>query len=526
MAPFSTPVSSVPVTTSLLGAFLVLFGLYSAFIKERLYLSEALMATVLGTIVGPHVSGAFVPAEWSGINTVILEVSRVVIAMQIMAAVINLPVQYYRWHWRSIAVLVLPVMTCSWMISTGIIYGIMGIPFVKALMLGASIAPTDPILANSIVKGKFADRHVPRHVRDLLSGESACNDCTAAPFLLLALAIHDHQGHAGEVAKEFFLWVMLWELCLAGVLGLLIGFVARKALRYSHDHDLIDQENFLSFAIALALMTNGVAYLLSMNDFLAVFAAAISFAWDGSFYDETKTSQIQEVLDNLANSFFFIFFGALIPWPKFFAAGMFWRLFGTSALVLAFRRLPMTFLFSRMLPSLKSWIESLFVGHFGPMAVGTVYYLAVIQQHLPDFEEAQVVLSFIVFSSILVHGTTVPMFKIGHAAVRSLSGGSSIRAPRAPSSAFNTNSISAPVLQRPVILPLAPQDSDDTFEMPATPAADSIDGRPSVDHKPPRPSITIVAHDPDSDDIEAQSPLADDAGMGKRSRPSLGQADQ
>lgn len=53
--------------------------------------------------------------------------------------------------------------------------------FSASLLISACITATDPILAQSVVSGKFAQR-VPGHLRNLLSAESGCNDGMAFPF--------------------------------------------------------------------------------------------------------------------------------------------------------------------------------------------------------------------------------------------------------------------------------------------------------------------------------------------------------
>lgn len=65
-----------------------------------------------------------------------------------------------------------PTMLAMWLVS-GLIMKLMlpGFSYLQALVVAACVTPTDPILANSVVKGRFAEKHVPIHVRDLLSAE-------------------------------------------------------------------------------------------------------------------------------------------------------------------------------------------------------------------------------------------------------------------------------------------------------------------------------------------------------------------
>lgn len=72
------------------------------------------------------------------------------------------------------------------MVSASLIYGLIpGLDFLSSLVIAAGVTPTDPILAASVVgKGKYAQDHVPAHLRHLLQSESGCNDGAAFPFLV------------------------------------------------------------------------------------------------------------------------------------------------------------------------------------------------------------------------------------------------------------------------------------------------------------------------------------------------------
>ena len=74
----------------------------------------------------------------------------------------------------------------GWMVAGALMYAIIpGLEFLPALVLAAAVTPTDPILASSVVgKGKYAQEHVPSHIRHLLQAESGCNDGAAFPFLV------------------------------------------------------------------------------------------------------------------------------------------------------------------------------------------------------------------------------------------------------------------------------------------------------------------------------------------------------
>lgn len=94
--------------------------------------------------------------------------------------------------------------------SAGLIYALIpGLNFLSSLAVAACLTPTDPILAAAVVGGKYADKHVPAHLRHLLAAESGCNDGAAYPFLWIALYLIVDPS-TGRAVSDWFL--LLW-LC-------------------------------------------------------------------------------------------------------------------------------------------------------------------------------------------------------------------------------------------------------------------------------------------------------------------------
>ncbi|CAG8447827.1 9937_t:CDS:10 [Diversispora eburnea] len=149
----------------------------------------------------------------------------------------------------------------------------------------------------------------------------------------------------------------------------------------------------------------GFVAMIGCNDFLACFVAGTSFTWDDWFRTETEEAHLQEVIDMLLNLAVFVFIGSIIEWRSFHLQIHIWRLLVLSLSVLLLKRMPIVFLFSKikLLPAVKTWREALFTGWFGPIGV--------VDKKTPNntvlHEVAQPI-----FSSILVHGITVPLIKI------------------------------------------------------------------------------------------------------------------
>lgn len=422
----------------ILGGFTSIFMLCSSVIKERLYIGEATVATICGIIFGPHAANLINPLEWGNTDLITLEFARIVLVVQCFAVGVELPKAYMERHWRSVTALLIPVMTFGWLITSLFIWALMSdwLNWLDSLCIAACVTATDPVLASSVVgKGKFAKR-VPKHLRDLLSAESGCNDGMAFPFIYLAIYIIRYHHHPNEVALHWFCYSILYECVFGTVFGVTVGYVARRLIRYSHELDLIDRESFLVFYFVLALFCAGAGSLLGMDDLLVGFACGVGFSNDGWFLEKTEESHVSNVIDLLINLSFFVYFGTIIPWEQFNAPELIglspWRLVVIALLVLFFRRIPIMILLKPMIPDIKTYREALFAGHFGPIGVGAIFVailaraeleteettpLAQLPEegfpHLNIIELIWPITCFLVICSIVVHGSSIAVFTLG-----------------------------------------------------------------------------------------------------------------
>jgi sodium/hydrogen antiporter len=109
----------------------------------------------------------------------------------------------------------------GWFVSAAFIYALIpNLSFLSSLAIGACLTPTDPILAAAVIGGKYADKHVPAHLRHLLAAEAASNDSAAYPFLYLALYLTLDRT-TGEAMKDWFL--TLW-LCACPIASSIHGY--------------------------------------------------------------------------------------------------------------------------------------------------------------------------------------------------------------------------------------------------------------------------------------------------------------
>jgi NhaP-type Na+/H+ or K+/H+ antiporter len=326
-----------------------------------------------------------------------------------------------------------PIMTFSWAITALFAYLIFKTTLPTAMIIGACLSPTDPVLAASVLsKSRFSER-VPPRLKHLLSAESACNDGVSYPFLFIGIAAFKYSS-ASESIKEWFLITILWQ-CLFGIcIGLFIGNIANKALRYSYTKEMVSQSSFVVFYLLLAILCVGIGSTLGSDDFLVAFGAGVGFAHDGWFSKKTKELPFPQILDMMLNSALFVFFGAVVPWMQFIPRDItptigIWQLFLFLVLVLLFRRIPIVLAMKRFIKDIKTYREALFCGHFGPMGVGALFLAmearselqesASESTHLPakgKHEAIHVVwpiICFTVLGSVFVHGLSTVAIAVG-----------------------------------------------------------------------------------------------------------------
>ncbi|KAG0264619.1 hypothetical protein BG011_006465 [Mortierella polycephala] len=425
---------------ALMGCFIIVFGLVSLLVKEKLFISEAFVATAFGIIIGPYVIGIFDPASWNEFDKVTLEFTRIVIAIQVMAAGVSLPRSYVFKEKASLFIILVPLMVLMWATSALLIWGLIpDLSFIEAMVIAACVTPTDPVLSNSVVKGRFAEKHVPPRIRYLLSAESGVNDGMGLPFLFLGLYLMRETTTGTAIAKWFYL-VWAYQILLSIIIGGVIGFTCRKLLKGAKNRNLIDKESFLVFSIALALAVTGIVSILASDDLLACFVAGNIFAWDDWFSNEIAEAHIQEIIDMLLNLACFVYIGAAIPFSSFGDALLslsVWRLVVLAIAILFLRRLPYMLIMKPLIPALTNYREAAFAGWFGPMGVGAVFFTKVtainlLPEHLGEnpYNEERLnrvrevifpVVMFVVLSSVLIHGITVPLLHLQYKYTRTWS---------------------------------------------------------------------------------------------------------
>ena len=263
-----------------------------------------------------------------------------------------------------------------------------GLPWVESMLIGAVLAPTDPVFASAIVGRK----EIPGRLRHLLNVESGLNDGLALPVVLILIAtLGKDEVHYGELGLE---------LAEGLVIGVVVPAIAALLLRSRFTASTSLYEPLGGLSIGLIVL--GTASALHANLFLAAFAAGVTVASLAPDV-ERHFHEFGELVTELLKLAAILVFGALIS-PAFLGEiSLAGYAFGLLALVLA---RPVAIALS-LLGSKLPLHEQAVVAWFGPKGFASVVYgLLVLDSSALRSDEMFHLIALVIFASILAHSST------------------------------------------------------------------------------------------------------------------------
>jgi sodium/hydrogen antiporter len=366
----------------------------------RLPLSPAIVYVALGVVVFsifdlPHPD----PLVWNTATERLSELI-VIIALMITGLKLDRRVGLRRWAttWRLLAV-TMP-LTIAGVAFLG--WWAVGLAPASALLLGAVMAPTDPVLAEDVQVG---EPHKGREdeVRFGLTSESGLNDGLAFPFTNLAIAVAAVGLAPAGWVSDWLLVDVLYRVWMGMVVGLAAGYGLTYLLfRLPPDRAFAHKRTGF-VALAITLLVYGVTEVLGGYGFIAVFVTPVlmrHLAWAEKYHEELHDF-VEETEQLLRVMVLFLFGGAI-------AGGLLAPLTLEAVLAgLAFLFLVRPLFGMLAFPfSGVPYQERLALSFFGIRGIGSFYYLAYALNR-ETFEGAEMLwalVGFVVLVSIVVHG--------------------------------------------------------------------------------------------------------------------------
>lgn len=381
-----------------MGAAILGFGLPSTIVK-RLWLSVPLLALVAGVLLGPEALAVLRPDTLAENHKVLEELARVTLAVSLVGTGLQFQRADLRANWKRGGMLLTVGMVGMWLTTSAGAWLLLDVELWIALLIGAILTPTDPVVASSLVTGRLAEANLPRWLRRSLQLEAGANDGLALVFVLVSALVLTLPGdEAGTIVEE-----TVGQVAIAVAAGLLIGFVTGKLVDLAEDHQAASAGYFLVSALALALLTVGAVHALGGTGVLASFVAGVTFSLVlGERYAE-ELEQMQSALEHLLVVPVFVFFGAVVPWEGWTALGWsgiafaLWALMvrrpGIAALALAPTRTP------RRGVAFLSW--------YGPLGVAAIYYALFVERYgLEEFDRVFAACTLAIAVSVIAFSVT------------------------------------------------------------------------------------------------------------------------
>ena len=389
------------------GILVLLLGLFQKWFQERWWLTEPLTALALGIVAGPVGLQLLNLLPAADSPRVLTQVSRVTLAVADMGVALRLPRGYPVNHWRSLAVILGAGMVLMGLVSGLLVWSLLGVSFWVAMLVGATVTSTDPIVATTIVTGPVAKRNIPGRLRHFISAESGANDGAVYPLVLLPILILARP--TGEALWRWATYVVGWQVGGAIVVGATLGYSAARLFQWADLDNVVEQQGFVAYTLALTFVVLGAARLLTVDAILASFVAGIAYRMAPGRQQPSKERNVQKAMTKFFVLPTFVLVGVAIPWAGWASLG--WRGLLLAALVLLVRRPPVVLALARWLHPLRTRKDVSFTAWFGPIGVSTLFY-AMLAVQRTGLRRVWSIASLLIVASLLAHGlSATPLSK-------------------------------------------------------------------------------------------------------------------
>ncbi len=371
---------------------LLLLGALGSGLERRSFLSLTALFVLTGFVLGPGVTGA---VRFDARSPFVSQLATVALIVILFRDGLEVDAEMLQAHWAVPVRKLVLAMPLTAMIVALAARVLVGLSWSEALLLGALLSPTDPVLSNNVV----TNPRVPRLVRHSLNLESGMNDGLALPAVLAFAAALSSGG------SHFVWWrFVLEDLTIGFATGLVVGWVAGWLMPRSKSLAVgIPAHQKSLYALGTAFAAYGIAVLPPRgNGLIAVFVAAITLGIRrpdiGSYFIAQAADLVEIVKLGI-----FVVFGSLLTVHGLLGDG--WAALGVVAITLLVAR-PVAVV-TALAGTGTDLATKLFMSWFGPKGVATMTFsVLVLSDRIAAGARIFNLAALTVFCSIIVHGVS------------------------------------------------------------------------------------------------------------------------
>lgn len=308
-----------------------------------------------------------------------------------------------RKQWRPTLRLLLIAMPLTIAALTVLGWAAAGMTLAGGMLLGAVLAPTDPVLAGDVQVGPPLEGG-EHPVRYALTTEAGLNDGLAFPFVHLAMLVATAGGISAGLAGEWVLRDLLYRIAVGGFGGWLTGWLLGKILFDWPDHNALSKTQSGVIAFAGVLIAYGFTEIVEGYGFIAAFVAGVTLRRvESEDRFHRRLHDFSESLEHTLTALLLVALGAALPtlWPW-----LDWShaLIGIGLVFVIRPAAAWLSLVGTGMDRRSRWVTAF----YGVRGIGSVYYLAYAGHHLEltNEETLWATVAFTIVLSTIVHGTT------------------------------------------------------------------------------------------------------------------------
>ena len=282
-------------------------------------------------------------------------------------------------------------------------WSLAGMTVAGAVLLGAALAPTDPVLAGDVQVGPPLEGQ-EHPVRFALTTEAGLNDGLAFPFVYLGLLIAARGADPSLWIAEWLVLDVLYRIAVGTVLGAAVGWLLGRALFTLPAGRLFAESGPGVIALAAVLFCYGLVELAEGYGFIGAFVAGLVCRRVEERHEfHRRLHTFSEAIEHAVTAILLFLLGSTLPslWPV-----LDWRhsVIGFGLILVIRPVVGWLSLLGTDLDTRERW----FVGFFGVRGVGSVYYLGYASGHIEFVNEEPLwaLVAFTVFASTVIHGGT------------------------------------------------------------------------------------------------------------------------